>query len=152
MRFIADSLQSIAVALWAGGMWIVGLVVAPYLFHTLTDRSQAGLLAGHLFSAIAWIGLGCGAYLLLYRLAVFGSHALRQLFFWALLLLIALDAAGQFGVQPILAGLRQQALPKEVMESLFRDRFAAWHGVASALYLVQCALGLVLVVQHGRGR
>ena len=152
MRFLSDALQSIAIALWVGGLWAIGAVVAPFLFHTLGDRAQAGLLAGHLFTVMAWIGLGCGAYLLLYRLAVFGSHALRQLFFWALFLMIVLDATGQFGVQPIMAGLKEQALPKEVMESIFRDRFATWHGVASVLYLIECALGLVLVVQHGRGR
>ncbi len=152
MRFIADALQSIAVTLWIGGLWVIGLIVAPFLFQTLADRAQAGLLAGHLFTTMAYVGLGCGAYLLLFRLAVFGSHALRQLFFWIVLLMVALAAAGQFGVQPIMAGLRQQALPKEVMESIFRDRFAAWHGVASVLYLIECALGLVVVVQHGRGR
>ena len=152
MRFIADALQSIAVTLWVGGLWVIGLVVAPFLFHTLADRAQAGLLAGHLFTAMAYVGLGCGAYLLLYRLAIFGSHVLSQLFFWTVLLMVALDAAGQFGVQPIMAGLKQQALPKEVMESIFHDRFAAWHGVASVLYLIECALGLVVVVQHGRGR
>jgi hypothetical protein len=152
MRFIADALQSIAVTLWVGGLWVIGLVVAPFLFHALADRAQAGSLAGHLFMTMAYMGLGCGAYLLLYRLAIFGSHALRQLLFWIVLLMLALDAAGQFGVQPIMAGLKQQALPKEVMESIFRDRFAAWHGVASVLYLVECALGLVMVLQHGRGR
>lgn len=133
-------------------MWIVGLAVTPFLFHTLSDRAQAGMLAGQMFGAIAWIGLGAGGYILLHRLAIFGASAFRQLSFWAVLLMVALAAAGQFGVQPILAGLKQQALPKEVMESLFRDRFAAWHGVASVLYLVECALGLVVVVQHGRGR
>ena len=152
MRFIADTLQSIAVTLWVGGLWVIGVVVAPFLFHSPADRAQAGLLAGHLFAAMAYVGLGCGAYLLLYRLAIFGSHALRQLLFWIVLLMVALDAAGQFGVQPIMAGLKQQALPKEVMESIFRDRFAAWHGVASVFYLIECAMGLVVVVQHGRGR
>ena len=152
IRFVSDALQSIAVTLWVGGLWVIGLVVAPFLFHTLADRAQAGLLAGHLFTAMAYMGLGCGAYLLLYRLAIFGSLALRQLLFCIVVLMVALDAAGQFGVQPIMAGLRQQALPKEVMESIFRDRFAAWHGVSSVLYLIECALGLVVVLQHGRGR
>jgi membrane-anchored glycerophosphoryl diester phosphodiesterase (GDPDase) len=88
----------------------------------------------------------------MFRLAIFGSHALRQLLFWVVLLMVALVAAGQFGVQPIMAGLKQQALPSEVMQSIFRDRFAAWHGVSSVLYLIECVLGLVVVVQHGRGR
>lgn len=152
MRALADALQSIAVTLWVGGLWTIGLVVAPFLFHTLTDRAQAGLLAGNLFTAITYIGFGCAVYLLLYRLALYGSYALRQLFFWAMLLMLVLAAAGHFGIQPIMAGLRQQALPSEVMQSIFRDRFAAWHGVSSVLYLIECLLGLVLVVQHGRGR
>ena len=152
MRFIADALQSIAVTLWVGGLWVTGLIVAPFLFHALADRAQAGMLAGHLFATMAYFGLGCGAYVLLYRLAVFGSETLAQLYFWIVLLMVALAAAGQFGVQPVMAGLKQQALPKEVMESILRDRFAAWHGVASVLYLIECALGLVVVVQHGRGR
>ena len=152
MRTLADALQSIAVTFWVGGLWVIGLIVAPFLFQTLADRAQAGLLAGHLFTVMAFAGLGCGAYLLLHRLAIFGSHALRQLLFWIVLLMMALDVAGQFGVQPIMASLKQQALPSEVMHSIFRDRFAAWHGVSSVLYLIECVLGLVAVLQHGRGR
>jgi hypothetical protein len=101
---------------------------------------------------MGWIGLGCAAYLLLFRLARFGPQALRQVFFWTVLLMAAIAAAMQFGIQPLMASLRQQALPAEVMQSLLRDRFAAWHGVSSALYLVECALGAVLVVLAGRGR
>ncbi len=152
MKFIADTLQSIAVTLWVGGLWAIGLIVAPLLFHTLTDRAQAGMLAGVLFTTIAYIGLGCGAYLLLFRLARCGGQVFRQLFFWSALLMMGLAAAGQFGVQPIMSSLKQQALPSEAMHSIFRDRFAAWHGVSSLLYLIECALGLVMVVQHGRGR
>ena len=152
MRSIIDALQSITVTLWVGGLWGIGLIVAPLLFHTLSDRSQAGMLAGQFFMAITYIGLGCGTYLLLIRLARFGGHAFSQLFFWSILLMMALAAAGQFGVQPIMASLKQQALPSEVMQSIFRDRFAAWHGVSSVLYLIECVLGLVAVIQLGRDR
>jgi hypothetical protein len=150
VKFLADSLHSIAVTLWVGGLWVVGLMVAPLLFHALADRSVAGQLAGQFFSGMAWVGLGCAAYLVLFRLARFGPQALRQLFFWCVLVMAALTAASHFGIQPIMAGLREQALPSEVMQSLLRDRFAAWHGVSSALYLVQCGLGIVLVVLAGR--
>ena len=64
----------------------------------------------------------------------------------------ALTAASQFGIPPLMASLRQQALPSEVMQSIFRDRFAAWHGVSSVLYLIQCGLGVVLAILHGRGK
>ena len=36
-------------------------------------------------------------------------------------------------------------MPKDVMESLFRDRFATWHGISSVVYLIESLLGLALV-------
>jgi hypothetical protein len=41
--------------------------------------------------------------------------------------------------------LKDQAMPQAVMESVFADRFARWHGVSSILYLIQSALGLLLI-------
>jgi len=66
------------------------------------------------------------------------------------MIMLLLTLAAEFGVQPILASLRHQALPKEVVESVFRDRFAAWHGVASVLYVIQSVLGVLLVWLQGR--
>ena len=66
--------------------------------------------------------------------------------------MLALTAAGYFGVQPVLAQLKADALPRQVMESALRSRFATWHGVSSALYLVQSLLGIALVVLQERGR
>lgn len=146
MRSIADALQSIAAALWVGGLWVIGYAVAPVLFSTLTDRALAGLVAGQLFSLMAWIGLGCAAYLILYRLACHGAAALRQGFFRMVLAMLALTLAGEFGVQPVMAALKTQALPTQVMESALRDRFVLWHGVASVLYLLQSVLGGFMIV------
>jgi hypothetical protein len=152
MRSITDALQSIAVTLWVGTMWAVGFVVAPLLFSRLPERALAGLLAGKLFDIVAWVGIGCAAYLLVFRVARSGAACLKQGFFWVTLFMLALIVAGAFGVQPIMEGLRAQALPKEVMESVLRDRFMTWHGVASVLYVIQSALGIALVVLHGKGR
>lgn len=152
MRCIADALQSMTATLWVGGLWVIGFVVAPVLFATLPDRAQAGLLAGKFFSLIAWIGMACAVYLLVYRLARDGAGALRQGLFWIVLLMLVLTLAGEFGVQPVLAALKEQALPKQVMESVLRDRFATWHGVASGLYVIQSVLGAVLVILLGRNK
>jgi hypothetical protein len=38
------------------------------------------------------------------------------------------------------------------MESVLRDRFAAWHGVSSVLYIIQSLLGAALVVLLGRSK
>lgn len=149
MGRIADALQSIAATLWVGALWTVGFVVAPVLFATLTDRALAGQLAGKLFGLMAWIGIGCAVYLIIYRFARFGAGAFRQGVPWIVLLMLALALAGEFGVQPIMAALKEQALPEQVMASVFRDRFATWHGVSSGIYVIQSVLGAMLVILLG---
>ena len=151
MRRFADALDTIALTLWVGGLWAVGYGVAPTIFSTLADRQLAGMLAGKLFALIGWVGLVCAIYLLLSMLFRFGVRALRRWVFWLLLTMLALTAASQFGIQPWLAQLKAEALPREVMESVLRDRFATWHGISSILYLVQSLLGVLLVVGSGRG-
>lgn len=149
MKSFSDALQSIALTLWVGGMWTIGFVVAPLLFSRLPDRALAGMLAGRLFAIIAFIGIACAAYLLIYRLMRYGAAGFRQGFFWVVLLMLVLILVGEFGVQPILESLKAQALPKEVMASVFRKRFDTWHGVASGLYVIESLLGIALVVlQH----
>jgi MFS family permease len=152
MGRIADALQSIMATLWVGGMWAIGYVVAPVLFSRLGDRALAGLVAGKLFSLIAWIGIASAVYLLVFRTVRYGSAVFKQGVFWIVLLMLALVCAGEFGIQPIMAALKAEALPKQVMESVLRDRFAAWHGVSSVLYIIQSLLGATLIVLLGRSK
>jgi Domain of unknown function (DUF4149) len=150
MSSIAEGLHSIAVTLWVGALWGVGLMVAPTLFQFIPDRVLAGSIAGRLFLYVSLIGLACGAYLLLFRLVRFGGMAFRHAFFWVTFVMVALVVLGQFGVQPILESLRSQTFPRQVVEPILRERFAVWHGVASGLYLIECALGAALVWLQGR--
>ena len=152
MGRFAEALQSIAATLWVGAMWGIGYIVAPVLFSRLGDRALAGLIAGKLFSLIAWVGICCAIYLLLFRMLRSGTGVFRQGVFWIALLMLALVCAGEFGIQPIMAALKEEALPKQVMESVLRDRFAAWHGVSSVLYIIQSLLGAALVVLLGRSK
>ncbi|HRD86994.1 MAG: DUF4149 domain-containing protein [Candidatus Accumulibacter sp.] len=152
MRRLTEILHGVALTLWVGGLWSIGYLVAPALFHALgSDRQLAGQLAGRLFELIGWVGLACAAYLLLFLLGRLRSAALRRWDFWLLILMLLLTAVGLFGVQPLLAQLKSDALPREVMQSVLRDRFAAWHGVSSILYLLQSLLGLLLVAAAARG-
>jgi len=150
MRKLADALQTVAATLWVGGLWVTGFMVAPLLFSTLPDRALAGMLAGKLFSLMAWVGIGCALYLLCFRFARYGAAAFRQVVLWLVLLMMMLTCAGEFGVQPVMAALKEQALPRQVMESVLRDRFAVWHGVSSGLYVIQSLLGAVLVILLAR--
>lgn len=151
MKRLPDLLTAWAVAFWVGGLWAVGYLAAPVLFYNLDDRMLAGMLAGKMFGIMAWVGMVCAVWLLLFRLSRFGGDALKQAFFWIAVLMLLLTVAGHFGIQPILVRLKEAAMPKDVMESLLRDRFATWHGISSVVYLIQSLLGLALVAkQHSR--
>ena len=141
----------IAITLWVGGMWAIGYVAAPVLFSSFGDRQVAGLVAGKLFALIGWIGLAAAAWLLVFLVVRWGGAVFKRAVFWLVVLMALMVAASQFGIQPLMAQLKADALPREVMESVLRDRFATWHGVSSILYLVQSLLGLWLVVWSGRG-
>jgi hypothetical protein len=152
MRRFWDGLAGTMLVLWIGGIWAIGYVAAPVLFASLGDKQLAGVLAGNLFEWMAWIGIASGVYLLIYRIARDGGVALKSLFFWVVAVMLVLTLIGQFGIRPILQGLKDQAMPYAVMQSVFADRFARWHGISSILYLIQSALGLLLVWRAGLAR
>ena len=139
-------LNLIVVTLWVGALWTTGLT-AYVLFDTLQDKQLAGSLAGKLFTIVSYIGMASAFYLLVQRLLDYGTGALKQGFFWAVFVMLLLILAGYFGIQPILAQLKADAMPADVMHSIFAQRFGKWHGIASVAYLVECLLGFVLVLK-----
>ncbi len=92
MSRLAEVIAALALTAWVGALWAIGLIVAPTLFDALSDRALAGLVAGRLFLYVAVVGFICGGYLLIFRLARFGGHALRQAAFWLVLLMLVLAA------------------------------------------------------------
>ena len=144
MRLL-NALRPLVVTLWAGGLWTVGYLVAPLLFHTLEDRALAGTLAGRMFHAVGWMGIVCGAYLLCFELAAHGTGALRRATFWAVLAMFSLTLILQFWLQPFVASLRSIGAPVDALAAPSRH-FALWHGVSSALYLLASLLALVPVL------
>lgn len=139
-------LSLVVIALWAGALWMTG-ISAYVLFDTLQDKQMAGMLAGKLFAMVSYIGMASAFYLLIHRLVQHGTAALKQAFFWAVLVMLLLVLAGHFGIQPLLESLKTQALPADVMQSVFADRFRNWHGIASIAYLIECLLALVVVLK-----
>ena len=139
-------LNLIVITLWVGALWTTGLS-AYVLFDSLQDKQLAGSLASKLFTVVSYIGMVSGFYLLIQRLLNYGTIALKQSFFWAVFAMLLLVLAGHFGIQPILAQLKADAMPADVMHSIFAERFGKWHGVASVAYLVECLLGFVLVLK-----
>lgn len=133
--------------LWVGGMWVIAYLAVPMLFQTLADRQLAGMLAGKLFIWMAFAGIGCALYLLAYRFYEFGRSVWKEQVFLVIVAMLILVVIGQFGIQPVMADMKSQALPLDVMQSTLAPQFKELHGIASILYLIQSLLGGLLVVR-----
>jgi hypothetical protein len=146
MRDLPRHFAALSITLWVGGMWMLGYVVVPTLFKVLPDRQLAGMVAGQLFTLLAYIGIASALYLLVFQLQQSGRAALQHRTFRVTLAMLLLVLIGEFILQPILAGLKVQALPLDVMNSAFAPRFKTWHAVSSILFLIQSLLGIALVL------
>lgn len=147
MKQWPDRLALIVITMWIGALWAVGYLAAPTLFYALDNRQLAGMLAGKMFTLVAYVGIGAAFYLLIHQLLRFGTAALRQGVFWIVIVMLLLVLAGHFGIQPLLDSLKAQAMPADVMQSIFADRFRTWHGIASIAYLLESLLGIALVLK-----
>lgn len=135
--------------IWVGALWSVGYLVAPVLFAEL-DRALAGRIAGSLFSAVSWLGLGCGAALALILLARSGRSVLRLPLFWGVIAMTLAAVVFKLGIQPMMQQLKQAAVLDAALQAALPARFATWHGISSTLYLLQSVLGLWLVLGQRR--
>ena len=151
MNSLSSKFGLILITLWVGALWTVGFVVAPSLFYTLTDNKVlAGNLAGELFKWVAYIGMFSGFYLAIQRISRTGTQALKTNVFWVILTMLLITLLSHFGISPILASLKAEALingANDVMQSVFASRFKTWHGISSIAYLIQALLGVVLVLK-----
>lgn len=111
-------------AVWWGSLTTLGFLVVPMLFVHLPSPAMAGAMAAKLFSAQTIVSAVCGLLLLqLFRsnqaLAPEDTAQSATLFVVGGVLLALLV---EFGVAPRIVA---------------RDNLALWHGVGSAMYLVQ---------------
>lgn len=147
MGNLTDAFYRLALTIWVGGTLAIGYLAAPILFSELPDRMLAGSLAGTMFTWNARVGLLCGLYVLFFLISRSGWVVLKSVSFWLAVAMLGCVIAGTWGIQPILQQLKEAAMPDGVMQSLLRDRFTAWHGVSSLLYVIQSMLGIALVFQ-----
>ena len=140
-------LRILLVTFWAGSLWTVGYVAAPMLFATLPDRALAGTIAGMLFRAQAWLSLACGLLLLLLVWRD-KSMSLKRTSIILMIAMLACVLVGYFALQPFMAEIRAAAATNGgLMDESMRSRFGMLHGFASAIYLVQSALAVTLVMK-----
>lgn len=150
MKQYSHHLSAILITAWVGALWAVGYLAVPVLFYAQPDRQLAGMLAGQMFSLVAYVGMVCGGILLIKNLVSSGRAALRNSTFWITVVMLLLTLLIQGVIQPAMADLKLQALPLDVMQSEFSGQFKAMHGVSSIIYLVESLLGILLIIKSYR--
>jgi hypothetical protein len=134
--------ERILLTLWVGALWVAGFIVAPLLFSELDERALAGSLAGSLFTVTSYLGLLCGAVLLLMN--GFNYRAIN----WRAVTIIGMllfTMVGQFVITPMIAELRVAGLTQT-------PGFGRLHGIASVLFVGTSVLGLMLVAAGAGNR
>lgn len=153
MKTLPNHLASLALTLWVGGLWVIGCLAVPTLFYSQPDRQLAGMLAGKMFETLGYIGILCGLYLLLYRWAEVGKRLSRDVSAWLIIVMLLITLVTQFYIQPLMADMKSQVLPLDVMQSTFAGQFKMWHGISSILYLIESLLGAgLLMLQNADSR
>jgi hypothetical protein len=138
--------ERIILTLWVGGLWAIGFLAVPVLFHTLDDRTLAGQLAAPMFTLINGIGLACGALLLLSAAMGEGRAWYRSWRVGVIAIMMGGMAVILFVIQPQMAALKVQVAPGGALG----PQFGRLHGISSAIYLLVSVLGLLLVAASER--
>jgi hypothetical protein len=134
--------RDLLLALWAGGLVTVALLVAPVLFQVLSDRHLAGQIAGEYFriATLASLAFGVAGAALGARLPA-ADRGLP-------LAAAGLLAASEWLVRPALEAARGPA-------GAVNRAFMAWHALSTLLYALAtlCVVwALVRALRHPGGR
>jgi hypothetical protein len=105
----------------------------------------AGEIAGRLFAAVSLLGLLCGLLLLAFAVARARQHVWRDWRAAILVVMLAITAMGEFGLAARMRELKELMILPPVAPAVMAE-FGRLHGIASLLFLANCALGLALVV------
>ena len=141
-----NAFLKLLIALWVGSLWWM-IVVANVIFDKVPTSYLAGLIAGQLFEYLSYFSLIVLTFVMFRLLKGEGWRVLKNSLFWISLLILSIVLMNLFGIKPFLETLKIQALPKEVMESIFADRFSLWHGLSSIAYLIHSLLATFLMLK-----
>jgi len=133
-------------SIWAGSLWWM-IIVAKVLFDKIPTAFLAGVVAGQLFHYLSYFSIGMSVLIFFHLFKYHGWSAIKSSQFWLILFIAVIVLINFFGIQPTLEALKINAQPKEVMESIFADRFSMWHGISSISFLIQTILVTVLMLR-----
>jgi len=148
---VLPAIERVLLTLWVGGLWVSGLAFAPTLFANF-DRQLAGDVAGRLFSSMSQVGLVCGFVLLVLALHRSSKRFWRDWQVVVLATMLVILLVGEYGVATRMRELKALAILQDNAAASLWSEFGRLHVVSSTLYLIECVLGLVLVVSGLRPR
>jgi uncharacterized membrane protein len=152
----------LALAVWLGGMTILGAVVAPTIFQTLqsadanTGRAMAGLAFGAILSRFHFVAYGCGVLLFvsLIAMALLGprpKHFAIRCGIVAGMLLVAVYSGvivlGEIDAIQREVGTLPSRLPPDDPR---RVRFDALHQLSTRLMMIDLVGALALLYWEAR--
>ncbi len=139
---------TVVAGLWVGGFMTVGYLVTPILFSALGDRQVAGIVAGNIFRAEAYLSIALSLTLMIAAsfLVAKGAHSFRAIR-WILLVILACAIGAGLVLIPWMSSLRDQAnfVGISVMASSSAGLFSRLHGISSGLFMIQSLLGIALL-------
>ena len=146
MNSYLHKLSIIISSLWVGGLWSM-LMVTTILFNKVPSSYIAGAIANDMFAFMNLFGMFSSGYLFIYGFKKENFSFLKSLTFWLLLLMLSLTLISYFGIIPILENFRDNSISKEIIESVFVNRYSTWHGIANTAFLIECFLGIFLILK-----
>ena len=109
MSIFLRAIEFLGLGMWLGGDIFLSFVVAPGAFSVLASRDQAGAIVGYSLARMHWMGIVCGALILLARLLRIRSLTILVApTALCVMLMIILTVISQVAVSPKMAVLRVQ--------------------------------------------
>jgi hypothetical protein len=139
--------ERLLLTLWVGSLLAIGYIAVPMAFANLGDVVLAGNYAGHLFSAVNMLGLGCGTILLITKVAIYGKQVVGLWRFWLVLVMVLLTLVFNFYLQPEIQIVKNMI---HLGDNSVVERFDLLHTVSKNLYIILSLLGLALVVSSDK--
>ncbi|MCB6182262.1 hypothetical protein LIN78_01655 [Leeia sp. TBRC 13508] len=128
-----DAVRKVVETFWVGTLLFVALYMTWLMYH---ERPTGIYMAQHLFPAASFIGVVAGIILLISTIWSVGAKGMKALSFWIVVLMLLMSAINFVGVPALLVRFGMDA------------NFKLWHAIGMIVYLMECALGVVLIVQR----
>ncbi|GJL81968.1 MAG: hypothetical protein DHS20C01_16020 [marine bacterium B5-7] len=138
MKIVAG-IELLLLSAWAGAAWFSGFIIAPQLFSIL-PLSQAGNIAGMMFTSVFWLSLPALAFSL-YRVSASKGRGSRRIDLLLLTIAFINTALNELVLHPWINAMRVADGPRDAW-------FGPAHGTSSILFFTNCLVAAVLLVRR----